>query len=105
MYNIGKWRCFVAMDKKKLGSILGVTSLLPVIINIIIFYIKRGPNDDGIYFEITIYSILSVIGILFAVFSWSMTKRIFLLIISLLGNGIVLVFAFLLLLAMGIGEA
>jgi hypothetical protein len=97
--------CFVAMDKKKLGSILGVTSLLPVIINIIIFCIKRGPNDDGIYFEITIYSMLSIVGILFAVFSWSMTKRFFLLIISLIGNGIVLAFAFLLLLAMGIGEA
>lgn len=92
------------LDKKKVGSILGVTSLLPVIISIIIFYIERGPNAD-IYFIITIYGILSIIGILFAVFSWLMTKRFFLLIIGLIGNGIVLVFAFLLLLAMGISEA
>jgi hypothetical protein len=103
MYNVGKWRCFVVLDKKKVGSILGVTSLLPVIISIIIFYTERGPNAD-IYFIITIYGILSIIGILFAVFSWLMTKRFFLLIIGLIGNGIVLAFAFLLLLAMGISE-
>ncbi|MBA2876899.1 hypothetical protein [Thermaerobacillus caldiproteolyticus] len=92
------------LDKKKVGSILGATSLLPVIISIIIFYIERGPNAD-IYFIITIYGILAIIGILFAVFSWLMTKRFFLLIIGLIGNGIVLVFTFLLLLAMGISEA
>jgi hypothetical protein len=93
----------IVLDKKKVGNILGVTSLLPVIISIIIFYVERGPNAD-VYFVITIYGILSIIGILFAVFSWLMTKRFFLPIISLIGNGAVLAIAFLLLLAMGISE-
>ncbi|GAJ40473.1 hypothetical protein [Saccharococcus caldoxylosilyticus] len=91
------------LDKKKVGNILGVASLLPVIISIIIFYTERGPNAD-IYFVITIYGILSIIGILFAAFSCLMTKRFFLLIISLIGNGAVLAVAFLLLLAMGLSE-
>jgi hypothetical protein len=91
------------LNKKKAGNILGVASLLPIIISIIIFYIERGPNAN-IYFVVTIYLILSMIGILFAVFSCLMTKRFFLLIISLIGNGAVLVVAFLLLLAMGISE-
>jgi hypothetical protein len=94
---------FIVLDKKKVGNILGVTSLLPVIISIIIFYVERGPNAD-VYFVITIYGILSIIGILFAVFSWLMTKRFFLPIISLIGNGAVLAITFLLLLAMGISE-
>ncbi|AMX84338.1 hypothetical protein GS3922_12065 [Geobacillus subterraneus] len=76
---------------------------LPVIISIIIFYVERGPNAD-IYFVIIIYGILSIIGILFAALSCLMTKRFFLLIISLIGNGAVLAVAFLLLLAMGISE-
>lgn len=91
------------LNKKKAGNILGVASLLPIIISIIIFYIERGPNAN-IYFVVTIYLILSMIGILFAVFSCLMTKRFFLLIISLIGNGAVLAIAFLLLLAMGISE-
>lgn len=94
---------FIVLDKKKVGNILGVTSLLPVIISIIIFYVERDPNAD-VYFAITIYGILSIIGILFAVFSWLMTKRFFLPIISLIGNGAVLAITFLLLLAMGISE-
>lgn len=93
----------IVLDKKKVGNILGVTSLFPVIISIIIFYVERGPDAD-VYFVITIYGILSIIGILFAVFSWLMTKRFFLPIISLIGNGAVLAIAFLLLLAMGISE-
>jgi hypothetical protein len=100
---INKRGDFLVLDKKKVGNILGVTSLLPVIISIIIFYVERGPNAD-VYFVITIYAILSVIGILFAVFSWLMTKRFFLPIISLIGNGAVLAITFLLLLAMGISE-
>ena len=91
------------LDKKKVGNILGIASLLPVIISIIIFYVERGPNAD-VYFVITIYVILSIISILFAAFSCLMMKRFFFLIISLIGNGVVLVVAFLLLLAMGISE-
>lgn len=91
------------MDKKKSGSLLGITSILTAIISIIIFYIHRGPNAD-IYFDITIYGILSIVGILLAIFSWLMSKRPILLIIGLLGNGFVFVCVFLLLLAMGISE-
>jgi hypothetical protein len=91
------------LDKRKVGSTLGVTSILLVIISIIIFYTQRGPNAD-IYLFIIVFSILSIIGILFAIFSWLMSKHFIFLITGLLGNGAVLVFAFLLLLAMGISE-
>ena len=91
------------MDKRKVGNILGVTSLLPVIISIIVFYALRGPNAD-IYFGITIFNILSIIGISLAIISWVMSKRLIPLFIGLLGNVFVLACTFLLLLAMGIGE-
>ncbi|WP_391122844.1 hypothetical protein [Psychrobacillus sp. L3] len=91
------------MDKRKVGNILGVTSILPVIICIVIFYVERGPNAD-IYFIINTFCILSIIGILFAIFSWLLTKRLILFIIGLIGNVFVLAAAFLLLLAMGISE-
>ncbi|MFJ8261231.1 hypothetical protein ACIQ4I_04615 [Rummeliibacillus sp. NPDC094406] len=91
------------MDKRKVGSILGVLSVLSAIISIIIFYTTRGPNVD-IYFLIEIFSILSIIGFLFAIFSWLMSKRIIFLIIGVIGNGFVLVCTFFLLLAMGISE-
>jgi len=91
------------LEKRKAGNILGVTSILTVIISIIFFFIIRGPNAD-IYFGITIFSILSLFGILFSIFSYLMSGRLILLIIGLIGNGVVLAFAFLLLLAMGISE-
>ncbi|WP_232824177.1 hypothetical protein [Paraliobacillus zengyii] len=91
------------MHKRKAGDILGFTSILTVITSIIFFYIQRGPNAD-IYFGITIFSILSIVGILSAIFSWLMSKRLILLMIALLGNGFVLIFTFFLLLAMGISE-
>lgn len=94
---------FLILVNKKIGSIFGFMSLLPVIISIIIFYTERGPNAD-IYFFINTGGILGIIGILFAVFSWLMSKRLLLPIIGLLGNGFVLVCVFLLLLAMGISE-
>ncbi|MGE7676183.1 hypothetical protein ACQKMV_21920 [Lysinibacillus sp. NPDC094403] len=91
------------MTRRKTGDILSVTSILPAIISVIFFYIKRGPDFD-IYFGITVFSILSIIGIIFAVIALIMSKlRIFGL-IGLIANVLVLVFAFLLLLAMGIGE-
>ena len=96
-------RGVIVLDMRKVGSILGVTSLIPVIICFVIFYTLRGPNAD-IYFFVYIFSILSIIGILLAIFSWVISKRLILLIIGLLGNGFVLVCAFFLLLAMGIGE-
>ena len=91
------------MDKRKVGNILGITSILSVIISIIVFYAQRGPNAD-IYFIIIIFGVLSIIGILFAIFSWKMSKRLILLIVGLIGNVFVLAAAFLLLLAMGISE-
>ncbi|PZX02454.1 hypothetical protein C7437_11146 [Psychrobacillus insolitus] len=91
------------MDKRKVGNILGITSILPVIISIIVFYVRRGPNTD-IYFIINIFGILSIIGILFAMFSWKMSRQLILLIVGLIGNVFVLAVAFLLLLAMGISE-
>jgi len=91
------------LAKKKVGDILSVSSLLPVIISVIFFYLKRGPDFD-IYFGITLFSILAIIGIIFAVVSlvWS-KKRIFGW-IGLFANILLLVYAFLLQLAMGIGE-
>ncbi|WP_425464039.1 hypothetical protein [Oceanobacillus piezotolerans] len=91
------------MDKKKVGNMIGVIPMLTVIINIIFFYIERGPNAD-IYFIIIVFTILSVLGVLFAILSWKMSKRLIFLIVGLIGNGFVLVVAYLLLLAMGISE-
>ena len=93
----------IRMKKKKLGYILGVSSILSVMISIIIFFIMRGPNVD-IYAVIIIYSILSIIGIVFSILSLLMSKRILLFMIGLVGNVVVLGMAFLLLLAMGISE-
>ena len=96
------------LNKSKVGTILGILSILPVIVSIIFFYTERGPNAD-IYLGITIYSVLSIIGIILAaISSWMSKGRISKLLIGLIGliaNLAVLVFAFLLLLAMGIGEA
>lgn len=93
----------VLLNKRKAGYILGGLSILSAIISFIIFFIMRGPNTD-IYFGITIFCIVSVLGILLAIFSLVMSKRLVLFIIGILGNGFVLVCAFLLLLAMGISE-
>lgn len=91
------------MTKKKAGTLLGVTSILPVIISVIVFYILRGPDVD-LHFIITVYSVLSVAGILLAILSWLMAKRWVLLFIGLIGNGFVLVIAYFLQLALGISE-
>lgn len=98
----------IILNKSKTGTILGILSILPVIVSIIVFLKLRGPNAD-VYFIITIFSILSIIGIILAVISsWMSKRRISKLLIGLVGltaNLAVLVVAFLLLLAMGIGEA
>lgn len=91
------------MNKRKTGNILGISSIITVIISIIIFFIDRGPNAD-IYFIIKIFGAFSIIGILLAVFSWVISKRVVYLIIGILGNGLVLAYGFLLLIAMGISE-
>ncbi|WP_431026734.1 hypothetical protein [Lysinibacillus sp. LZ02] len=78
------------MNNRKVGSILGFTSILLVIISIIVFYALRGPNAD-VYLISTIFSMLSIFGILFAVVSWWMSKRLVLLIVGLLGNILVFI--------------
>ncbi|RIU91362.1 hypothetical protein [Oceanobacillus picturae] len=90
-------------SKKKTGMILGIASLLMVFICFIIF-LFRGPNPN-IHIDATIFIVLSAIGIVLAIFSWIRSKRLTFLIIGLLGNGVVMGFGFLLLLAMGLSEA
>ena len=91
------------VKRKKAGIILGVLSMLLAIVSYIVYLYLRGPNAD-IYNMIKIYSILSLLGILLAALSWMLSKRLLLPIIGFLGNGFVLICAFFLLLAMGIGE-
>ncbi len=83
----------VVLNKSKVGSILGVLSILSVIICFVIFYVLRGPNAD-IYFFINIFGTLSIVGILFAIFTLVISKRFILFIIGILGNGFVLVCTF-----------
>jgi len=91
------------LDKRKTGSLLGMGSLLPVIVSVIYFFTQRGLHAD-IYQVIIVLGILSAIGILLAVFSWALTRRLSFFIIGLIGNGIVIYCTFFLLLAMGISE-
>ncbi|WP_397538472.1 hypothetical protein [Rummeliibacillus pycnus] len=93
------------MDKRRVGIVLGFTSLVPVIISIIDFYVRKRPISE-VYWDITIYTVLSIIGIALAICSWVLAKRRTLIIgiIGLLANVFVLACTFLLLLAMGISE-
>ncbi|MDV2884820.1 hypothetical protein RYX45_06495 [Alkalihalophilus pseudofirmus] len=91
------------MKKTQLSTILYVCSLIPVIANIMIYYVYRGPTID-IYFVILTYGVLAALGIAFASVSWYLKRRHLLFIFSLLGNGFFVVIAALLLLAMGISE-
>lgn len=91
------------LDKRKKGDILGLASFLTIVINILFFYLLRGPDAD-IYVIIVIFNVLSIIGIVLAIRSWLLSRRLILLMIGLLGNVFVLGVASLLLLAMGISE-
>ncbi|EIM07844.1 hypothetical protein A1A1_03292 [Planococcus antarcticus DSM 14505] len=77
----------------------GLLSLLMFVISITAFFIMRGPDGD-IYLTIIILSALSVIGLLFAAFS----KQVVWMILGIGLNLVPLIFAFLLLFAMGISE-
>ena len=92
------------LNKSRVGTILGILSILPVIGSIIFFYTKRGPIAD-IYLFITIFSVFFIIGIILAGISSRMSiGRISKLLIGLVGiitSLAVIVVAFLLLLAMG----
>ena len=68
-----------------------------------IFLYQRGPNAD-IYFIVIIFTVLSIIGFVFSILSWKLSKHLIIFIVGLIGNGFVLVAAHLLLLAMGISE-
>ena len=95
------------LDKSKWGTALGMLSILSAIVSSILFYTKRGPNAD-IYFIITIFSVLSTIGIILAVMSLWMSKghksKSLIGSTGVIANIAVLVVAYLLLLAMGISE-
>lgn len=98
------------MNKRKIGTTLGILSIFPVIISIIFFFTTRGPNAD-IYAMINIFTILSLLGIVLSILSFvylwlSKESKRHLLIgsLGLIANSLVLVYGFFLLLAMGIGE-
>ncbi|MFD1172814.1 hypothetical protein [Oceanobacillus picturae] len=84
------------MNKK---DVLGTLSILTVLISIIFFLIIRGPNAN-LTLGISVFTILSVLGIIFAIAS----KKLWFIITGIILNGAVLVFAYFLLLAMGISE-
>lgn len=77
----------------------GLLTLLMVIINFIFFMFTRGPNAN-ITLAISVFILLSVLGIIFAL----MSKKRIVTITGILLNGCILFFAILLLLAVGIGS-
>lgn len=81
-------------------NILGVLSVLTVAISIIFFFIIRGPNAN-LTLGISVFTVLSVLGIIFAILS----KQLWFIITGILLNGAVLVFVYFLLLAVGISES
>ncbi len=84
------------MNKK---DVLGTISIVTVLISIIFFLIIRGPNAN-LTLGISVFTILSVLGIIFAIAS----KKLWFIITGIIGNGAVLVFAYFLLLAVGISK-
>lgn len=91
------------MDKRKLGTILGIIPILTVITSILLYFIQSGPNAN-IYSIVLLYHILSIIGILLSIFSYLMSNRFILFITGLIGNGFVLIAAYYLIFAAGISE-
>ena len=77
----------------------GVLSVVMAAISVAAFFTMRGPTGD-IYLTIFILSVLSILGLLFA----TVSKRMLWMIFGIGLNLPVLIFAFFLLLAMGIGE-
>ncbi|MFC5557927.1 hypothetical protein ACFPN4_02150 [Ureibacillus thermophilus] len=93
----------IGMNKNKVGNILGINSILPAIVSMIVFFILSGPDADG-YLIVIIFSLLSIIGVFMAVIGLIFDKRRITAFIGLVANLIVLVCTFLLFLAMRIGE-
>lgn len=77
----------------------GLLSLLMVLINFIFFIFTKGPNAN-IILAISVFCTLSVLGIIFAL----MSKKRIVTITGILLNGCILIFAILLLLAIGTGS-
>ncbi len=84
------------MNKK---DVLGMMSIVTVLISIIFFLIIRGPNAN-VTLGISVFTILSVLGIIFAIAS----KKLWFILTGIIVNGAVVVFAYFLLLTMGISE-
>ncbi|WP_079529526.1 hypothetical protein [Halobacillus hunanensis] len=78
---------------------LGILSLLTVAISVIFFFIIRGTNAN-LTLGISVFTVLSVLGVIFALLS----KKLWFIIAGILLNGALIVFAYLLLLAVGISE-
>jgi len=87
------------LNKEKAKNILGVLSIVAAVISVIFFFIMRGPNAN-LTMGISVFTVLSVLGIIFAIIS----KKLWFVITGILLNGLVLVFAYFLLLAVGISE-
>ncbi|WP_246367242.1 hypothetical protein [Paraliobacillus salinarum] len=85
------------MSKK---NIFGTLSIVTVLINVIYFFVTRGPNVN-LNMAINVLATFSVLGIIFAILS----KKMWFIIIGILLNGTVLVFVYFLLLAVGISES
>lgn len=92
------------MSKNKVGSIFAYVSLLMVIVNCIIFFIVRGPNANMSIF-ITVFSIFSILGIIYAIISLIVTRKSILISsIGLVANIAFIIICYLLLIAMGISS-
>ncbi|WP_254901196.1 hypothetical protein [Tuberibacillus sp. Marseille-P3662] len=87
------------LNKKRAKDLLGVLSLLTAVINVIFCFVTRGPNAN-LTLVISVFTVLSVVGIIFAIIS----KKLWFIIIGIILNGAVLGFAYFLLLAVGISE-
>lgn len=80
-------------------NLLGMLSLLTVVISIIFFFIIRGPNAN-LTLGISVFTVLAMCGIIFAITS----KKLGFIIVGILLNAGVLVFAYFLLIAVGMSE-
>lgn len=78
----------------------GYLTFLTVIINILFFFIIRGPNVN-IYVPVIVFFVLSLAGIVFAILS----KKLIPMVVGIILNGLGLVATYLLLVAIGIGGA
>ncbi|QAS51316.1 hypothetical protein [Halobacillus litoralis] len=85
----------------KNGHILGFLSILTVVISFIFFLVQRGPNAN-LSLGITVLSSLGILGLIFAILAGIARKWVWLA-VGVLGNGVVLVIAYLLWIAAGIG--